>query len=51
MMLEDLGEGFAGKAIRTAVDKVVAEGFLTSDLNAANPRTTSEVGRRIAEMI
>lgn len=51
MMLEDLGEAFAGKAIRTAVDKVVAEGFLTSDLNAANPRTTSEVGRRIAEMI
>ena len=51
MMLEDLGETVAGKAIRIAVDKVVAEGFLTSDLNSINPHSTTEVGRRIAEMI
>ena len=51
MMLEDLGETVAGKAIRAAVDKVVAEGFLTSDLNSINPHSTTEVGRRIAEMI
>ena len=51
MMLEDLGETVAGKAIRVAVDKVVAEGFLTSDLNSINPHSTTEVGRRIAEMI
>ena len=51
MMLEDLGETVAGKAIRMAVDKVVAEGFLTSDLNSINPHSTTEVGRRIAEMI
>jgi len=51
MMLEDLGETVAGKAIRVAVDKVVAEGFLTSDLNSINPHSTTEVGRRIAEVI
>ena len=51
MMLEDLGETVAGKAIRVAVDKVVAEGFLTADLNSINPHSTTEVGRRIAEMI
>jgi 3-isopropylmalate dehydrogenase len=51
MMLEDLGETIAGKAIRMAVDKVVAEGFLTVDLNSANPKSTTEVGRRIAELI
>ena len=51
MMLEDLGETVAGKAIRMAVDKVVTEGFLTADLNSINPHSTTEVGRRIAEMI
>lgn len=51
MMLEDLGETIAGKAIRAAVDKVVAEGFLTVDLNSINPKSTTEVGRRIAEGI
>jgi 3-isopropylmalate dehydrogenase len=51
MMLEDLGETIAGKAIRAAVDKVVAEGYLTVDLNSINPKSTTEVGRRIAEGI
>lgn len=51
MMLEDLGETFAGKAIRTAVDRVVAENYLTADLNAANPKSTSEVGRRIVDSL
>lgn len=51
MMLEDLGETVAGKAIRMAVDNVVAEGFLTVDLNSINPKSTTEVGHRIAEVI
>lgn len=51
MMLEDLGEDAAGSAIRHAVDLVVAEKYLTADLNSANPVSTADVGRRIVEYI
>lgn len=51
MMLDDLGESYAAKAIHDAVNKVVAEKYLTSDLNSATPVSTSAVGRRIVEYI
>lgn len=38
-------------AIRKAVNTVIEEGFLTGDLNIKNPKSTSEVGERIAEII
>lgn len=38
-------------AIREAVNKVVSEGFLTGDLSSKNPKSTSEVGDRIEEII
>lgn len=51
MMLDDLGESYAAKSIHNAVNKVVAEKYLTSDLNSATPVSTSAVGRKIVEYI
>lgn len=51
MMLEDLGEVAAAKAIYQSIDNVVNENYLTVDLNPVNPVSTAEVGRRIVEYI
>ena len=40
-----------GKAIRDAVEKSIAAGYSTEDLNRTEPRSTSEVGDWIAEKI
>lgn len=51
MMLDDLGEHAAAKAIKEAVDKVVQEKRLTPDLNSTNPVSTTDVGRQIVTHI
>ncbi len=39
------------KAIKEAVKISIEEGFLTEDLNQENPKSTEEVGDRIAELV
>lgn len=40
-----------GQAIRAAVEKSIAEGFVTTDLDSSNPKSTAQVGDRVAELI
>ncbi|HEX5446912.1 MAG TPA: tartrate dehydrogenase [Pirellulales bacterium] len=49
MLLDWLGELEAGRRIRTAVERVLAEGQTTPDLGGR--LTTAEVGRRVAEAV
>jgi 3-isopropylmalate dehydrogenase len=49
MLLDEIGEPEAGEAIRRAVDRVVANGPLTPDLDGT--ATTAEVGRMVATSI
>jgi len=51
MLLDSLELHAEAKAIETAIEQVIEEGFLTEDLNKENPKSTSEVGAKIAELI
>lgn len=49
MMMDWLGELEAGRLIRSAIERVLAEGHTTPDLGGR--LTTAEVGRRVADAI
>jgi len=51
MLLESLDLTSEADAIRAAVDKCIEENYLTEDLNKDHPKSTAEVGQRIAELI
>ncbi|MEQ9229178.1 MAG: 3-isopropylmalate dehydrogenase [Cyclobacteriaceae bacterium] len=51
MLLESLDLTTEAEAIRAAVNQVIDESYLTEDLNKEEPRTTSEVGDRLAEIV
>ncbi|SDL66173.1 3-isopropylmalate dehydrogenase [Catalinimonas alkaloidigena] len=52
MLLEyAFGMAEESQAINQAVEQVLAEGFLTEDLNRTNPQTTQAVGSRIAALV
>ncbi len=52
MMLESgLGLQEEGALVREAVDRSLAEGYVTEDIDPAHARSTSEVGNRIASYI
>ena len=51
MLLESLNLVTEANAIRAAVNQVIDENFLTEDLNKEKPKSTSEVGDRIAEIV
>ncbi len=51
MMLDSLDLTVEAETIRMAVDQVIEDNFLTEDLNKDNPKTTSEVGDRLAAII
>ena len=52
-MLLDYSFGLTeqSRLIENAVQKVLEEGFVTEDINRKNPRTTSEVGDKVAAYI
>lgn len=51
MLLESLNLNEEAKAIEYAVERVIDENFLTQDLNEQHPKTTKEVGNRIATLV
>ncbi len=51
MLLRYIGYENAAKAIELAVDKSLADGVCTGDINSENPAKTSEVGDYIAEFV
>ncbi|OPB88368.1 3-isopropylmalate dehydrogenase [Elizabethkingia miricola] len=51
MMLDHLGWDVAARTIEKAVEKAIAEGFVTQDLNTTKSYSTSEVGSFVAEFI
>ena len=51
MLVESLGLAKEAKAIEQAVESVIEENYLTVDLNPDNPKSTQEVGQKIAENI
>lgn len=51
MLLESLNLLDEASVIRNAVNQVIDENYLTEDLNKEAPRSTSEVGDRIAQII
>ncbi len=51
MLLESLDLKEEAKAIELAVESVIDENFLTPDLNTDQPKTTREVGERIASKV
>lgn len=51
MLLESLDLTNEAEAIRNAVNQAIDEKFLTEDLNNEDPKSTSEVGDRLAEIV
>lgn len=51
MLLESLDLSTEAEAIRNAVNQTIDENFLTEDLNKEAPKSTSEVGDRLAEIV
>jgi 3-isopropylmalate dehydrogenase len=51
MLLDSLNLTVEADAIRAAVNQVIEDNFLTEDLNKENPKTTTQVGDRIAELV
>ena len=51
MLLDSLDLTVEAEAIRAAVNQVIEHNFLTEDLNKENPKTTTQVGDRIAELV
>lgn len=51
MLLDSLDLTVEAEAIRAAVNQVIEDNFLTEDLNKENPKTTTQVGDRIAELV
>ncbi len=51
MLLESLDLNEEAKAVELAIEKVIDDNFLTTDLNEKDPKSTDEVGKRIAEIV
>jgi 3-isopropylmalate dehydrogenase len=51
MLLDSLNLTDEGDAIRAAVNQVIEDNFLTEELNKENPKTTTQVGDRLAELV
>lgn len=51
LLLQYVGHENAAKAIERAVDKVLAEGVCTADINSENPASTSQVGDLISKYV
>ncbi len=51
MLLESLDLTTEADVIRSAVNQIIDESYLTEDLNKEEPKSTSEVGDRLAEIV
>jgi 3-isopropylmalate dehydrogenase len=51
MLLDSLNLTNEAEAIRAAVNQVIEDNFLTEDLNKENPKSTTQVGDRLAELV
>lgn len=51
MLLESLDLLTEAEAVRSAVNQIIDESYLTEDLNKEEPKTTSEVGDRLVEIV